>query len=112
MASSGDSPQDACGSLLEAIALVIKEDRALGLDPSDRGPAPPDCWEPFFRVQQNGYHIEADELNQADAVLFAGTLRIAAVRVARAVPAGACDMPPPFMISALRDGEQDGQQGN
>jgi predicted RNase H-like HicB family nuclease len=109
LVSQGDSPKHAIEMIVEAIVIAVEDDRAAGLDPSDRPSAKREAWDRFLSVQQSGIRIAAADIEKLPrsqrtsiaAVIYLSTIDIRAVERPMSVVRGFPHAPPPFVIAEL-----------
>ena len=104
--SHGSSPREAAAAIAEALVVTIEEDSHLGLDPSDRRPAPATYWEPFINAMKHGSPLNTDRLDSVSAgpgTLIAGTLYMVPLSKGVSPLPEVEQMPPPFVIRAIED---------
>ena len=109
LVSQGDSPKHAMEMIVEAILIAIEDDRAAGLDPTDRPSAKREYWDRFLSVQQGGTRIAAADIESLPesrrtsiaAVLYLSAIDIRSVERPFSVIRGVPNAPPTFVIAEL-----------
>jgi predicted RNase H-like HicB family nuclease len=61
LVTQGDSIEHAMKMVVEAVLMVIDDDRDAGLDPEDRRPAPDNLWDEFREIQLKGDRLSSPE---------------------------------------------------